>query len=282
MANRERVLYHGTVRNLPLQEQFRAAALGGYGSLTTGPREYVGLLQSGITTRDMKKMAADAGVRYEHLDPFARWLPRWQAEGPDSARISRAFGYDADDFFRFADALEAKSFTVVGTFPNGSVPLDELIDCFGKLCERAARHGLRCDLEFVPFWGIVDLESAWRIVKAVDAPNSGILFDFWHYSRGRPDDALLRTIPGHRITGVQINDGPATVRPGRTELEEARNCRVPPGHGEFRVRQIVGILREIGGLNNLGPEIFSADFDSLSAEDIVAKCRESIDWALAN
>lgn len=280
MSKSERVMYHGTVRALPLQEQLRAAALAGCSALTTGPWEYLQHRANGLTARDLKAMAADAGVRFDHLDPFVRWLPHWQPDDSIGPVPLAFLDHDADAFFRMADELEARSFSAVAACPPGRYTLNELIDCFGRLCDRSARHGLRADLEFIAFWGISDLATAWHIVDAVNAPNSGILLDFWHYHRGRPDDELLRTLPGHRITGVQLDDADAVLAPGVGILDDTLNRRKPPGQGEFRVREVVSILRTIDGLNNVGPEIFSAEFDTLGAEDIAARCRASVDWAL--
>ena len=46
-----------------------------------------------------------------------------------------------------------------------------------------------------------------------------------------------------------------------------------PGEGEFRVRETLAVLKQTGGLNNVGPEVFSPDIDALSAEEIAARCR---------
>lgn len=114
----------------------------------------------------------------------------------------------------------------------------------------------------------------------MNAPNSGILLDLWHYHRGCPDDNLLRAIPGHRITGVQLDDGDATLAPGTNILDDTLNRHKPPGQGGFRVREVVSILREIDGINNAGPEIFSAEFDTLGAEEIATRSRDSVEWVL--
>jgi 4-hydroxyphenylpyruvate dioxygenase len=273
------VMWFGTVQKLPLREQLRAAALAGCRTLSIGIHEYLGHLSHGISTRDMKKMAADAGVALTHIDPFVRWVPRWEPDEALGAPLN-VLSYDEDDFFRIADALEAKSVSVVGAFPGGSVGVNELIDCFGRFCARAGQHGLRCDLEFVPFLGVTDLATAWKIVSAVNAPNSGVLFDFWHYNRGRQDDELLRSIPGRWITSVQFDDGDKELQPGISVVQDTLTRRQPPGEGQFRIRDIVAILREIGGLNNIGPEIYSAAFETMSAEEIAAKCRASMMWAL--
>lgn len=274
----DQVMYHNTVRKLPLQERLRAASLAKCASLTMESRHYFHLLSTGVSTKDILAMADDAGVRIDHLDPFCRWLPKWE---PDLQGLPLTmFNSEEDDFFRIVDALAIRSVSIVGVFPEGVNELNELIDNFGAFCLRAAAHDLRCDLEFIPFWGIPDLEMAWEIVRAVNAPNSGILLDFWHYTRSHSKDELLRAIPGRWITGVQVDDGDAELAPGVDMVDDTVNRRVPPGEGGFRVREIVSILREIGGLNRCGPEIISAAFDTMSAEEIAAKCRESMSWAL--
>lgn len=271
------MLYHGTVRSLPLADQLRVASALGASVLTIGPREYRALLDTGMTAAGIKARAADAGIRIDHIDPFIRWVPDSAFAGGDVPFASHP---EADDLFRMAAALEARSVSVVGMFPGGALGPGEMADRFGQFCGRAAAHGLRCDLEFVPIWGLPDLATAWRIVSQAAAPNSGILLDMWHYSRGKPDDDLLRHIPGRFITCVQLNDGTASLPPGRDALEDTRNYRMPPGQGEFRVREIVAILRATGGLNNVGPEIFSLAFDRMTAGQIIEQCRAGLAWAL--
>lgn len=274
------VMYNGTVRALSFADQVKAAALAGCGAISTGPFEYLNWLGKGLGPRDLLTIAADHGVRITHLDPFVRWVPDWLPEGVGAFFPAAVLDFDADAFFRMAEALDIRSFSAVGTFPEGRYGHSELADHFGALCERAARYGLRVDLEFVPFWGIVDLAAAWKLVGDVAAPNSGIMLDCWHYTRSRSDDELLRTIPGRWITGVQLDDGDAELPDGVSITEDTIMRRRPPGEGEFRVREIVGILKETGGLNNYGPEIFSAEFDGLDAETIADRCRKGIDWAL--
>lgn len=267
------IMHFGTVRALPFRERMRAAALAGCRRLTIWPSDYFALLEEGWTARSIKAAAAEEGIAIDHLDPYVTWIPGEVPLWPERH-------VDEDDLFRVADALEARSVSVVSMYPQGSVTLPQMTDHFGAFCARAAARGLHCDLEFVPFWSLPDLETAWKMIRAVDAPNAGIMIDMWHYHRGKPDDALLRSIPGDRITSVQLDDGTATLPPGRDPLDDTRYYRRQPGKGEFRIREIVGILRETGGLNNIGPEIFSLENDALNAEQIAEQCRAGIAWAL--
>ena len=76
------------------------------------------------------------------------------------------------------------------------------------------------NLEFVPFFGIDTLEAAWEIVSGANAANGGIMFDTWHHRRSGSTDAFLATIPGARITGVQVK---------RRRRHGVRGCKPPRG-----------------------------------------------------
>jgi 4-hydroxyphenylpyruvate dioxygenase len=58
--------------------------------------------------------------------------------------------------------------------------------------------------------------------------------------------------------------------------------RLPPGQGGLPIKQLLDILCEIGGIERLGPEVFSAKLDALSAEEIGQALREPYWQALAN
>jgi len=271
------IMWVGTVRSLPLAGQLKASALAGCDALSITPYHYALWLSQGLSTQDMLAMAADAGVRLTQLDPYARWAAHWKPDNLDKDQFPpHFFGYTGDDFFRIAEALRVDSMSAIVTCPQSQVSVDQLIEGYAETCDRAALLGMRCDLEFIPFWGLRDLETAWKIVRTADRPNSGIAFDFWHYVRGKPDPKLLDNIPGNRISTVQITDADAQLRSDRTMLDDNSFFRVPPGQGGFPVVDLLKQLDRIGGLNRVGPEIFSTAFDSLSAEEIGGRCRTSL------
>ena|ERR1700691_5528153 len=109
---------------------------------------------------------------------------------------------------------------------------------------------------------------AWDILQDVGARNSGLVFDFWHYMRSGPDEALLRRIPGSKITAVQLCDATAAAPPGMSLAYDGLNNRLAPGEGDFPISQLLSTLREIGGLNNVGLEVFSSRFDQMSAQEL--------------
>jgi sugar phosphate isomerase/epimerase len=275
------VMWNGTVRSLSFAEQLRATSIAGCEAMSVTPYGYTQWLAKGLSTHDLLSMAADRGVRLFHLDPLIRWVSKWRPDLPEQAFPYQALSYTEEEFFGFAEALGVESFTAWGAFPDGTVPFSEIVDAFGSLCTRASSRGLRCDLEFLPMYGIPTLEAAWRILEAVGAANSGLAFDCWHYFRGRPDDALLRSIPGTRIAAVQICDASAMAPTGVPLARDGQTSRRLPGDGDFRIADIVRILRGTGGLNSVGLEIFSSVFDAMSADDIGAACRRSLAMVLS-
>jgi hypothetical protein len=63
-------------------------------------------------------------------------------------------------------------------------------------------------------------------------------------------------------------------------VENCLEDRVPPGCGEFDIARLLQTLDNIGGLRRVGPEIFSAALDGLTAAEIgrFAEDPSSIVW----
>lgn len=275
------VLWQATVRALPLTDQLRVASAAGFTALSIGPRDVARWRASGGQLSDLLRRASDHGVRLSHLDALTRWAPAWIPDDVDDDFIA-LIDTPSDEFFRIADELGCESMTAVGSFPQGTVEIGALIDSFGALCDRAARHGIRCDLEFIPLWGIPDLRTAWTIVSATDRPNAGLMFDFWHFMRGTPDFDLLRSIPGERISAVQASDATTRTPEGRTDFDDCVNHRRPLGDGEFPIAELFRTLAAIGGLRRLGPEVFSVVHDQFQVEEMVAFLDGSLQPALGD
>ena len=274
-------MWIGNVRNLSFQDQLRATIAVDLNELSMTPLDFDRNLAKGLSARDMRMMAADAGVNLPILDPMASWAPHWRSGISDAAWME-FLGYSADDFFRIAEQHGVSTMTVIGTFQPGLVAIPETAESFALLADKTRSHGLHCVLEFIPLWGIGDLASAWQILQIANRPNTGLAFDFWHYIRGGRDDALLRSIPGSKISYVQVTDAEASLPPGRSLFDDCLFHRLPPGQGGLPIKQLLDILCEIGGIERLGPEVFSAKLDALSAEEIGQALREPYWQALAN
>ena len=281
IKTKNHTMWIGNVRNLSFQDQLKATAAVGLNEMSMTPLDVDRNRAKGISPRDMRMMAADAGISLPILDPMASWAPHWRSGISDPVWME-FLGYSADDFFRIAEELGVSTITVIGTLQAGRASVPEIAENFASLADRASSHGVQCVLEFIPLWGINDLATAWQILQIADRPNTGLAFDFWHYIRGGRDDALLRSIPGSKIAYVQVTDAEASVPPGRSLHDDCLFHRLQPGEGGLPVTALLEILCEIGGTQRIGPEVFSAKLDASSADAIAEALREPYWRALAD
>lgn len=278
---REYYRWSGNVRNLPLPERIRTTAKAGFDVLTFSPYDWLDAMRTGLSTRDMKRMAADAGIRIDHLDPIARWAPEYIPDNITEPAYLTFLLCDIDDFLRIGEALEITSMTAICSFPAGrQIPIDQLIDGFGKLCDRAAPLGMRVDLEFVSMWGLRDLRTAWTIVKGADRPNSGLIFDFYHFMRVDPNEALLETIPSDKISSVQVSDAKATIDPNISLFQDCIFRRELPGRGDFPVTRLLQTLERKGVNRRIGPETFSSALDNMPGAQLADVIKQTFKEAL--
>lgn len=275
----QRVMWLANVRSLPFRERVETTAKADFGWLTTSPNDYDQILSSGLSANDMRNIAADNDVRLTYLDPLARWVPEWQPENA-SPEILTYIDRSPDDFFRIAEALRVDKIHLIGAFPEGRYATDYLVEQYAAICDRAAENGLGCTIEAIPFLGIKTLEDVWQIVSLADRPNGGIIFDTWHYIRGGRNDELLNSIPSGVIETVQLADGTLKTPPGRSDIEDCNFYRRPIGEGELPISEIVQMLRNAGHLNSVGPEIFSAELDTLDGEQIIKRIMPGFNRAL--
>lgn len=258
------VLWPACVKSHTFADQIKAARAGGFDCLPIGPLTYKALRGDGVCTAGIRSMASDNGIRLGHYDGFTDWSPlRYGADLPDAARA--VFDVSSDECLDICGELGLSSICATGAFSAGEVEFSALVDSFATFCQRAARQQIRVDLEFIPMWGIPSLDLAWRIVEAAGCDNGGILFDSWHFCRGKPDMALLRKIPAGVIATVQLADASAAMQ-GADLFEDCIRYRRLPGEGDLPLREILEIFRSKGGVTNIGPEIFSDELDLMAAD----------------
>ena len=273
------VFWPAPVRRYSFREHLDAAAAGGFSSLAVAPEAYRQALSAGLSPKDMISMANDKGVALRHLDTLTDWAPIRVPSEIDAGLRAR-FDVSTDECFAICEALGLETILAVAGYDRGAVPLEILIDGFGRLCDRAAKNGLWVDLEFMPFWGLPDLASAWAIVGGAQRKNAGIMVDTWHFSRGNPDFELLRSLPGGPFVSVQVADA-MRIQRGATLFEDTVRFRKFPGEGELPVAEILSVLHKKGHLRHIGPEVFSDEADALSPEAAGKRSGQSLRRLLA-
>lgn len=262
------------VAHLPFPDKLKATRLAGFGELSLMPLEVEGILADGLTFGDIRAMASDHDVRISRLDPLNTWPRIWHPDNMNDAYI-KSVDTTADAMFRLTDGLGCTHISLNATFPRHSMSVEEITEHYAAICKRANEHGVMCDLEFIPLWGVPTLDLAWTIIRDAGAPNSGMVFDVWHFVRSGSDIDLLRQIPGDKIHCLQLNDGPLALPNGVSIKEDCYN-RFFPGDGEFPNTEIVKILADSGGLRQVGPEVFSPMLAEMSVEDVAKRSSDSV------
>ena len=96
-------------------------------------------------------------------------------------------------------------------------------------------------MPFGPLFGIRNLASALEALQAVGSPGFRLLVDVLHLVRSGAGAAELAEHEPGRVGYVQICDVPLASSMERY-MEEARNERLAPGHGELPLLELLQAL----------------------------------------
>ncbi len=157
-------------------------------------------------------------------------------------------------------------------------PIDDLsaaADGLAMLAEQAATADMSIALEFLPWTGVPTFAAANDLVVASGAENATILLDAWHWVRqpGGPDLDLLRSVPGHRVSYVQMCDPGPT--PGDDLEAEAMTDRRLPGAGTVDYASIWSALDEIGSDPFVAAEVFNPEMTARGAVQMAAAVHDA-------
>lgn len=269
---------YSNVAHLPFRDKLRATQLAGYTTMSLMPIDVQRMEQGVLSLRKIRAQADEFGIVINRLDPLVTWSRVWLPDNMDEEYIAKT-STPPEEFFRLCDGLGCTNASLNATYPLNSMTLDEVTEDYVRICKQAAEHGVACDLEFVPLWGLPSLDMAWQVVRDADQPNAALVFDIWHFVRSKPDLELLQTIPGDKINCVQLNDGPLQLPEGLTVKDDCYN-RLFPGDGEFPNVEVVRVLAKTNGLNQVGAEIFSPILNDMSVEEVAEKTRSSTEKVL--
>jgi sugar phosphate isomerase/epimerase len=204
---------------------------------------------------------------------------------PGPARVAERPGLIYNDpelekaAFHLADVFGVPTVQVAGTFADPPAS-DGVCDAFAALCDRAADHGMRVALEFVPYTDIPDVRSAAAIVAAADRANGGLCVDAWHFYRGDADLAILSDVPADKIFMVQINDGPAVPEDANRRYDAIHNRRLP-GDGEFDLDMWLRAMDRPGLAATVSVEVYSDALRELAPPEAAMRAHSATRTVLA-
>ena len=226
----------------------RAASAAGFAGIGLYAPAYGRLREEGRTATDVAHVVADHGLVLAEIETARGW---WATDGPaaDECRMVEDLAYE------LADATGARYLQAIGPY---DCPIEQAVDGFGRLCDRAGAHGLLVGIEWLPYTNIATAADAKAIVEAVGRANAGYCADIWHHVRGANDVSMLRALPADRIFAVQMDDGPAVPVLGDYKAD-CLASRVAPGDGTFDCVGFVRLLAALGVTAPISLEVASHD-----------------------
>ncbi len=248
-----------------LESIVKATAAAGFEGVSLWAFHHLAAVGQGMSPDDVKKLHTDAGLSVPVVESLIGW------EGGDTAAIDAQCG----PTFDVADLYGAK--TVAGVVMSPTLEsFDAAAAGLAHLGKRGADRGMRVCIEWLPWSGLKDLASAWKLVQAAGGDNLGLVVDTWHWLRqpGGPDVETLRAVPGDRIHLVQIDDAAKTPS-GEDPMMESMTRRLLPGDGDVDFRELFGVLDDIGADPIWGPEIFNVELMALGHEEMARQIATS-------
>jgi len=241
-----------------------ASADAGFGGVSLWAFHHQAAVGAGTSPEQVKAWHTDRGLSVPVVESLIGW------EGGDEAAIQEMCG----GTFEVASFYGAKA--VAGVVMAPEIDRAAATKGLALLGKMGADRGLKVCIEWLPWSGLPDIKSVWKLIQDVGSDNLGIVFDTWHWLRqpGGPDLETLRKIPGSRIHCVQLDD--ATLEAGGDEIMlETMSKRLLPGDGDVDWSSVLGTLDEIGADPIWAPEVFNAELMALGPDEMARRIGES-------
>lgn len=244
-----------------------AAADAGFAGVGLLSDDYAAMRAAGRSDADLRRVLDDHGIKVLEVE----FLYDWSLPDPSSAAAASEL---EATLHAMTDAFAPHHLSCGELSSPGAEPSPDVVaERFAGVCDRAAEHGTKVALEFLPWTSIPNLRCAWDVVRAAGRPNGGVLLDAWHYFRGDPDEVLLRSLPGSAVVGIQLDDADAT--PQGPAMEDTIVRRHLPGEGAFDLRALIRALDAIGVDAPISVEVISTEQQARPVADAARRAHDT-------
>ncbi len=252
-----------------LHEKLEAIAAAGFKAVEIFENDLIAYPGS---PADVRRICADLGLTILTCQPFRDF------EGMPADKRQRTFDRAERKFDLLQELGTELLFVCSSVAPDAQGGIDRLAADFRELGERAAKRGLRVGYEAL-VWGrhINDYRDSWEVVRRAGHQSVGLILDNFHIQARGTELATLRSIPGDRISFVQIADAPKLQM---DYLSWARHWRCLPGQGDFDLVGFMDALETTGYDGWLSLEIFNDRFRAGSATSVALDGRRSLIWMM--
>jgi 2-keto-myo-inositol isomerase len=141
-----------------------------------------------------------------------------------------------------------------------------------ELAELAESYGVKLAMEFVghPQCTINTFEQAYDIIQAVDNPNVGLVFDFFHFHAMGSSLEALKQADVSKIFILHMDDTEDYPIGFLTDED-----RVWPGHGVIDLDCILKILTDKGFDGPATVELFRPEYYQLPADEAIKTAKDT-------
>ena len=169
-----------------------ATAEAGFRGVSLWAFHHLAAVEAGANPEQVRAWHRDRGLSVPIVESLLGW------EGGDKAAI------DAQCIPTLDVATFYGATNVAGVVMSPSLEsMDAAAEGLGYVSKLAADRGLDICIEWLPWTGLPDIKSIWKLIQSVGADNVGIVFDTWHWLRqpGGPDLETLRErrVPRPRV-----------------------------------------------------------------------------------
>jgi len=201
---------------ISFKDRVRVAAEAGFDGIGLRAENYVDARNAGVTDEEMLRILDEYQIKVTEVEYITQWGR--EADRTLEQREKEKVIYHMAHLF----GVQHINCGLLEKLPEA-----EIVVALQKLCERAG--DLIIGLEFMPYSGVPDLESAWRIIKKANKENAKLICDTWHWARANESVDHLEQIPADKIVSIQVCDVLDT--PYVALRDESLHDRLAPGQG---------------------------------------------------
>lgn len=233
------------------RDRVRIAKEAGFDGIGLRAENYVDAKNAGVTDEEMLAILDEYNMKVTEVEYITQW-------GTEEDR-TEAQREKEQNVYHMARLFNVKH---INCGLLEMIPEEQIIKALGELCDRAGE--LIIGLEFMPYSGVPDLATAWRVVKACNRENAMLILDTWHWARAKQTAKDLAPVPADKIVSIQVCDVLET--PYEKLRDESLHDRLAPGEGYGNTEEFVKIIKE----HKISPRVIGAEVisDSLISKGL--------------
>ncbi|UUC41409.1 sugar phosphate isomerase/epimerase [Clostridioides difficile] len=233
------------------RDRVRIAKEAGFDGIGLRAENYIDAKNAGVTDEEMIAILNEYDMKVTEVEYITQW-------GTEEDR-TEAQREKEKNVYHMAHLFNVKH---INCGLLEMIPEEQIITALGELCDRAGE--LIIGLEFMPYSGVPDLATAWRVVKGCNRENAMLILDTWHWARAKQTADDLAPIPADKIVSIQVCD--VLENPYEKLRDESLHDRLAPGEGFGNTEEFVKIIKEHSILPRvIGAEVIS---DSLISKGL--------------